>query len=243
MAGIQAPAQVVSANDFPAGTGIASSAAAFAALAIAATRAAGLELGEAELSRLARRGSGSACRSVPGGFTEWSVGSGDEDSYAFAIAPPEHWDLVDCIAILSSEHKTVSSTQGHTLADTSPLQAARVADTPRRLAACRKALLERNFEALAEVVELDSDMMHAVMMTSRPPLTYWLPATLTVMSAVREARAGGLPACYTVDAGPNVHVLSPSSAAGRVAGLLEGLPEVREVRISQAGGAARQVDS
>ncbi len=105
MGGVNLPAQVVSRNNFPTGAGIASSAAAFAALSLAASQAIGLDLDEKQLSRLARRGSGSASRSVPGGFVEWLAGSSDEDSYAVSIAPPTHWDLRDCIAIVAAGHK------------------------------------------------------------------------------------------------------------------------------------------
>ena len=155
LAGFHEYAQVTSENNFPTGAGIASSASAFAALALAAAAAAGLSLDEQQLSRLARTGSGSACRSVPGGFVEWQVGVSDEDSYAFSIAAPEHWALADCIALISQEHKDVSSREGHVLADTSPLQPARLADTPRRLSLCRQALLERDFALLADVAEMD----------------------------------------------------------------------------------------
>jgi len=239
MAGLRACAEVVSESNFPIGAGIASSSAAFAALALAASKAAGLDLGEAELSCLARRGSGSACRSVPAGFAEWRMGSGEADSYAISIAPPEHWDLADCIAILSSEHKPTGSSVGHALAGTSPLQAARLADAPRRLDICRNAILHRDFAALAEIMELDSNVMHAVMMTSHPPLFYWQAATLTVMQAVRTARSHGQPVCYTIDAGPNVHVITEAAAAQHVAGWLRDLGEVQEVRLARVGGPTR----
>lgn len=239
MAGFDWRAEVVSENDFPMGTGIASSASAFAALALAATRAAGLTLSERELSRLARRGSGSACRSIPGGFVEWLPGTGDADSYAVSIAPPAHWDLADCIAVISREHKATGSARGSALAATSPLQAARLADAPRRLDLCRAAIRGRDFEALAAGAELDSDMMHAVMMTSSPALFYWQPATLTVMQAVREARAGGLPVFYTVDAGPNVHVICEAARAGHTAEWLARLPGVQTVMRARVGGPAR----
>src|SRR5258705_8049641 len=98
MVDIHEHAEIVSENNFPAGAGIASSASAFAALALAGSKAAGLDLSEPELSRLARRGSGSASRSIPSGFVEWQVGTTDEDSFAFSIAPADHWKLVDCIA-------------------------------------------------------------------------------------------------------------------------------------------------
>jgi hypothetical protein len=100
------------------------------------------------------------------------MGIGDDDSYAFSIAGPDHWPLADCIAMVSESKKRTGSTQGHALAPTSPLQAARLADTPRRLDVCRQAILDRDFDALASIVELDSDVMHAVMMTSTPPLHY-----------------------------------------------------------------------
>ena len=232
-------AEVVSENNFPTGAGIASSAAAFAALALAATKAAGLDLPESAISRLARLGSGSAARSIPTGFVEWKMGTGDADCYAVSIAPPEHWALVDCVAIVSAGHKTTGSTEGHALAFTSPLQNARVADAPRRLDICRRAILERDFEALAAIIEHDSDMMHAVMMTSQPALFYWKPATLGVMEAVRAWRAEGIPAAYTIDAGPNVHVFCPQSAASNVAGLLSALPGVSSVLVANPGQAAR----
>lgn len=239
LAGLTWHAEVTSVNNFPTGAGIASSASAFAALAVAAAHAAGLALRERDLSRLARLGSGSACRSVPGGFVEWFPGTGDEDSFAASIAPPEHWDLYDCIAIVSTAHKAVGSSQGHRLASTSPLQAARVAHTPQRLARCRQAILERDFDALAAVVELDAHLMHAVMQTSTPPLLYWEPATVAVMHAVRRLRQNGVPAAYTIDAGPNVHVLCPGKALPTVERTLAALPGVERVLVASPGGPAR----
>ena len=233
-------AAVESRSNFPTGAGIASSAAAFAALALAASTAAGLELDEAALSRLARRGSGSACRSVPAGFVEWHPGTEDGDSGAVSIAPPEHWALADCVAVVAAGEKPVGSTAGHALAGSSPLQAARVADAPRRLDLCRQAVLGRDFAALAEVVELDSNMMHAVMMTSQPALFYWQPASLTVMQAVGEWRRAGLGVCYTLDAGPNVHVLCAAAEAQAVSARLAELPGVRQVLTAGVGGAARR---
>ncbi len=240
-AGIAVRAEVISENNFPTGAGIASSAAAFAALALAASRAAGLEWSERELSILARHGSGSACRSVPAGFVEWFAGESDETSYAVSIASPDHWDLVDCVTILSTEHKPTGSTEGHALADTSPLQSARLADAPRRLEICRRAILQRDFESLAEIVELDSNMMHAVMMTSQPPLFYWQAATLTTMDMVRRWRREGLPVFYTIDAGPNVHVLTLASFVEEVEKRLLALPGVQRVLRAGPGGAARLV--
>lgn len=238
-AGIPFRAEVISENNFPIGAGIASSASAFAALALAAVRAAGLDWNESQISRLARLGSGSACRSIPSGFVEWKMGTGDEDSFAVSIAPPEHWDLADCVAIVSAGHKATGSTEGHALAPTSPLQVARVADSERRLEICRRAIRERDFSALANIIELDSDMMHAVMMTSQPALFYWKPATLAVMEAVRSWRADGLQAAYTIDAGPNVHVICPQSEMDAVTSLLREISGVSQVLRATVGGPAR----
>ncbi len=226
---------VISDNNFPMGAGIASSASAFAALAAAASKAAGLELDEASLSQLARRGSGSACRSVPNGFVEWQAGSSDADSYAFSIAPAEHWQLMDLIAVVSSTHKEVGSSAGHTLAATSPLQNARVADCPRRMQVCRQAILEKNFAAFAEIVELDSNLMHAVMMTSSPSILYWESVTMTVMKKVVEWRSQGLQVCYTIDAGPNVHVLCPAEDAQSVEKLLQSINGIETIYRSNPG--------
>jgi len=243
MANIHERAEVISENNFPSGTGIASSASAFAALALAGSKAAGLNLSEQELSRLARRGSGSASRSIPGGFVEWQAGTNDEDSFAFSIAEPNHWDLVDCVAIVSASHKKTGSTEGHGIAWTSPLQAARVADAPRRLEICRNAILKRDFNAFSSIVEFDSDMMHAVMMTSTPALHYWKPASLDVMNCVRQWRMDGIPVCYTVDAGPNVHVICPETEAHIIDKKLREMKGIENVLVARPGGPAKIVEN
>lgn len=243
MAKIQERAEVISENNFPSGAGIASSAAAFAALALAGSKAAGLDLSEPELSRLARRGSGSAARSIPGGFVEWQAGERDEDSFAFSIAGADHWKLVDCVVIVSTSHKKTGSTEGHAIAPTSPLQNARIADAPRRLELCRNAILHCDFDSFASIVELDSDMMHAVMMTSTPALHYWRAASLEVMNKVRAWRTEGIPVCYTVDAGPNVHVICPESEAHGIDKRLRAIAGVRDVLVARAGEGAKIIEN
>lgn len=242
LAGERLYARVQSENNFPIGAGIASSASAFAALALAATAALGLELAEKELSSLARFGSGSACRSIPGGFVEWSTNPQTDESYAVSIAPADHWDLVNCIAILSEGHKPVGSEAGMRRAGTSPLQPPRVQDSERRMDLCRQAILNKDFEALAHVTELDSNLMHAVMMTSNPPLFYWHPQSLAIMKAVKAWQAEGLPVTYTLDAGPNVHVICLKSALGEVLTRLRQFPGVIEVLKGVPAGPARLLE-
>jgi diphosphomevalonate decarboxylase len=234
-------ANVVSENNFPTGAGIASSASAFAALSLAATSAIGLTLSERELSVLARLGSGSASRSIPAGFVEWYAAPAHRDSYAESFAPPDHWDLVDLIAIVSRAHKETGSTEGHSIAVSSPLQSARIASAPARLAACKKAILERDFMTFAAVVEQDSTVMHAVMMTGTPPLFYWQPASLAVMALVRKQRAAGMRIGSTLDAGANVHCICASEDADAATKLLRGVEGVSEVLRAGPGGGARLV--
>jgi len=231
-------ARVVSENNFPAGSGIASSASAFAALALASSKAAGLELTEKDLSILARRGSGSASRSIPSGFVEWEAGESSDTSFSRSIALPDHWDLVDMVVILDAEHKKVGSTEGHTVAATSPLQSGRVNDAARRLDLCRNAVMEKDFLALAEIIERDCLIMHAVMMTSQPALIYWLPQTLHLMEKVITWRKNGLPVAFTIDAGPNIHLITPSNQVDSLRSELHRMPEVLNLFITHPGGAA-----
>ena len=234
-------AHVVSSSNFPAGAGLASSASAFAALTVAACTASGLTLSTDELSRLARLGSGSACRSVPAGFVEWNASESEERSFGRTIASPEHWDLHDVIAIIEPAHKPTGSTEGHHAAHTSPFQAARVASIPARLERCKAALLARDWDALAPVIEEDALAMHAVMMTSTPSLFYWYPGTIAVMQAVRAWRTLGHGVAFTIDAGPNVHCICPHDAAAMIEDLVRSIPGVSCVITSGVGGPARIV--
>ena len=241
LASLNTRAIVTSHNNFPAGTGLASSASAFAALSVAACAAAGLALSTDALSRLARRGSGSACRSVPSGFVLWNTCDEDDCSLGRTLAPPDHWDLRDVVAIVESAHKATGSTQGHALAGTSPLQAARIASTPERLDRCRAAILARDFPALADVIEQDALAMHAVMMTGTPSLLYWRPATLAVMQAVRAWQAEGLAVAFTIDAGPNVHCICPAGSAPQVENLVRSISGVERVLVSGVGEGSHLV--
>lgn len=236
--GVSVHAHIMSENNFPSDAGIASSASAFAALTLAAISAFGIEMSEKDLSRLARRGSGSACRSIPGGFVEWYRGNTDVDSFAVSFADPGYWNLADCIAIVETSQKKVGSSQGHTLAKTSPLQEARVLDTDHRIDICKQAIRDKDFSALAEVIELDSNLLHSIMMTSRPPLYYWQPPTLEIMYAVQNWRKTGTPAAFTIDAGPNVHIICESNSSEQVRQRLLKIPGVKDVLMAHPGGKA-----
>jgi diphosphomevalonate decarboxylase len=240
LAGTSIRARVASRNDFPAGTGLASSSSAFAALSLATAQAVGLELSERDLSRLARLGSGSACRSVPAGFCLWE-GKSDETSFARQVAKPEHWDLVDVIAIVSLGHKEVGSQDGHTLAPTSPLHKARLAAVPGWLSVVLEGIERRDLAAMGPSLEKEALAMHGVMMTSSPSLLYWTAGTVTVLQAVRTWRSGGLAVYCTLDAGPNVHCLCEAKDALEVERRLRNLEGVVDVLVSGVGEGVRLV--
>lgn len=234
-----AHAVITTQNNFPTGAGIASSASAFAALTVAGVAALGVTISERELTTLARLGSGSASRSVPRGYVEWHAADTHEGSFAESAFDAAHWSLVDIIAVVSRDHKATGSTAGHASAATSDLQSARVAGAHERLARVKRAIAERDFRAFAEVVEHDSNLMHAVMMTSQPPLFYWLPGSLTLMEYVRKLRGDGLRVCYTLDAGPNVHCICVREDADEVRHALAGLSLTHELIVASVGEGAQ----
>ena len=232
--------RVATRNSFPTGAGMASSASGFAALAIASTRALGLRLDVPELSTLARMsGSGSAARSVLGGYVEWSW-DGGPGGHATALAPASHWDLRDVIALVESGEKEVSSLEGHRRAPTSPHYAARQKALPARLEAVRRAIAVRDLGALGPVLEEEAIELHLIAMSSRPPIFYWKPGTLRVLEALRRGRESGLSAWATMDAGANVHVICAPAAEMDVVRLLKEVPEVSAVVLDGVGPGPRE---
>lgn len=223
MSGKKIFAKVVSKNNFPSDAGIASSASAFSALALAASKAIGLNLSEKELSILARRGSGSASRSVNDGFSEWVAGSSDKTSYSKSIAKPNHWDIRDLVVVVSVGAKKASSTEGHSVATTSPFFATRQKNIKKRIAALRSALLNKNYKKFGELTEEEAIELHVMAMTSKPAIYYWNEGTMEVMSTVRELREKGTLCYYTMDAGPTVHVICQGQDEAKVKGCLSKL--------------------
>lgn len=237
-------ARVASQNNFPMASGIASSASGFAALTVAACAALGLDLNPAQLSALARRGSGSASRSLFGGYVEWEKGRDDATSVAHQLQPPDHWELVDIVAIVSAAEKSVSSESGHLLAVSSLFNMARIDQIEGQLMEVRSAIATRDVERLGAAIERDALAMHAVMMTSTPSLLYWQPGTLEVLQAVRAWRAAEkLPVYFTIDAGPNVHLICEGAHRTAVAERLRGLKQVQQVLVSKPGPGPRLLDT
>jgi diphosphomevalonate decarboxylase len=237
LAGDDRRARVVSRNNFPMASGIASSASGFAALTVAGSAALGLDLDATRLSALARRGSGSASRSLFGGFVEWEQGHDDATSVARPLAPASHWPLVDIVAVVSSAAKSVSSEMGHTFATGSPLNAGRIESLGCALGEVRDAIAARDLRLLGPIIERDALAMHAVMMTGLPSLLYWQPGTLEVMHACRRWRhEAGIQVYFTIDAGPNVHLICTAADADAVVARLRAEVTALEGLIQSAPG-------
>jgi diphosphomevalonate decarboxylase len=226
-AGSEQTFRVATRNGFPSAAGLASSASGFAALTLAAAAALGREASPAELSSLARRsGSGSAARSVLGGYVEWPAGEGEAAAHAVQVAPADHWDLRDVIAVVEIGPKVVSSREGHRRAPTSPYFEKRLELLPARLATARRAIADRDLATLGPLLEEEAIDLHLIAMSSRPPIFYWSPGTVDVLKTLRELRQEGLAAWATLDAGANVHVICEPDAEDDVAERLENLPTV-----------------
>ena len=237
-AGVTTRARVTSSNNFPTGAGLASSASGFAALVTAAAAALGLRLTARELSVLARFGSGSAARSVFGGFVEMHAGNAPDgsDSYAEPLLEGAAWPLEAVIAVTATGEKEVGSRSGMTRsAALSPYYSAWVGTQAADLDAARNAIAARDFAALAEVAEHNCLKMHAAAMAARPGLVYWNGATVECLHAVRRLRAEGVPVFFTIDAGPQVKAICTAAVRPRVATALRELPGVLEVLASKLG--------
>ena len=248
-AGIGWRARVESRNSFPASAGIASSASGFCALTMAAFQA----LAHGGLSntpdhrfqaRLARLASGSACRSFEAGFVEWSAGHDDATSAPRQVAGPEHWPLHDVVAVLDAGPKSVSSHDGHRLASTSPLQDERIRQVQSHLHTARRAVKARDLKMLGETSERDAMLMHAVMLSSAPPLLFLNAQAVELMHRIRSWRQrDGLEAYFTVDAGPNIHVLCNRPDVGEVTARLNACPSVQGLIVNGPGPAPEVRDS
>jgi diphosphomevalonate decarboxylase len=214
-------AQVSSHNHVPNAAGLASSASAYAALALAASSAAGLHLDSADLSRLARRGSGSASRSIAGGFVIWHRGSDDFSSFAEPVAVAPELDLRMVTVLIDKQQKKVSSRTGMAhMASTSPYFKAWTEACETACPQMLTALAAGDFEQVGELAERNALMMHATNMAANPPFMYFEPATIATLQYAAELRAQGLAVYATMDAGPNVKLLCQSTTATQIARLV-----------------------
>lgn len=240
-------AKIVSENSFPSSAGFASSASGYAALTLAAAKAIGLKTGMAELSTMARRGSGSACRSMFGGFVEWKKGTREEglDSLALQLHPATHWkDFRNVIATVRKEPKKVSSRKGMMrTTQTSRLFQKRLEAMPYTLQEMREALKEKDLGRVLTIAMRESNQMHATMLDTFPPLAYLNDASLAVIHEVHAFNdAAGETLCgYTFDAGPNPHVLTNERNSRAVQAMLAQVEGVESVRVCRLGDGPKEL--
>lgn len=237
-AGITDRAVVTSNNNFPTAAGLASSASGFAALAGAVSQALQLPTDGISLSRLARLGSGSATRSIHGGYVKWHKGTAADgaDSYATKIAEQTDWPLSMVIASVATEKKAVPSTEGmKRCVDTSPYYQGWLGTIEDDLSEAEAAISEKDIERLGMVMEANTMKMHALPLSATPPFTYWQPATVSVMTVIQQLRHEGIPAYYTMDAGPNVAVLCEGKHQQHIHDTLRHIDGVEQVNICRTG--------
>lgn len=242
LAGFNYRAKVVSENNFPKSTGSSSSASGFAALTLAASRAAGLRLNERELSRLARVASGSACRSIPDGYAQWVSGQSDKTSYSYSLFSPDYWCVYDVVVFVDSKKKEISSTEGQKLAKTSPFLETRLRGIGEKLINIKKYIKQRNFTEFGRLAEEEALNMHAVMITSSPALLYWTPNTLKLMKLIQKWRLEGLEVYFTINTGQDVHILVLKENLLKLKNKLKKLDFVKKFVVGRPAKGARIIN-
>lgn len=222
---------ISSRNNFPTAAGLASSASGFAALVASLAALYKLPTSQSDLSRIARQGSGSACRSLFGGFVAWQVGElpDGSDSLAVEVAPREHWpDVHALICVVNDEKKGTSSTAGmQRTVETSPLLQHRIKHVvPARMAAISEAIRARDFDAFARITMQDSNQFHAVALDTEPPIFYMNDVSRAIIALIVEynrvavEKTGKLKAAYTYDAGPNAVIYTPKENVKEIVELI-----------------------
>ena len=239
-------ARVNSVNDFPTGAGLASSASGYAALVTAAAGALGIastdEWPEQGIIDITRIGSGSAPRSLFGGIV--LLDQQGEDTALTQLSGAEDWVLSAAVAVTTESGKDVSSRDGMERSrDTSPYYAPWIDTHPADLETATKLIEARDFFTLAELAEHNCLKMHAVMMTTRPPLLYWSPVTMACMQTITSLRADGVPVFFTVDAGPQVNAICLPDSLAEVTAALHEVPGVIRIIAGDLGEGARIVTS
>lgn len=235
-------AHVTSSSNFPIAAGLASSASAFAALVVAADGAVAGHRPSGELARIAGHASGSAARSLFGGFVE--LAAGDHEIDVRQLLAMDEWPLTVLVAITEQGPKAVGSGEAMKRgAASSPFYSTWVVRQENDMATALDAVHARDFEKLAAVAEHNCLKMHSVMWTSRPPIVYWNTATLDCLQTIRELQAAGVGVFFTIDAGPQVKAVCLPGDAATVRAALQDTPGVQRLMESRLGPGARLLDS
>ena len=234
-------ARIASTCNFPIAAGLASSASAFAAVTLAAAKAAGSELDVDTLATLAGRASGSAARSLFGGFVE--LQNLDDDIRCRTIAQADDWPLSVVVAITEKGPKAVGSTEAMEISrQTSPFYSSWVEQQVHDLDTARTAIATRDFEKLAAIAEHNCLKMHSIMWASRPPMVYWNAATMRCLQTVRQLQGQGIGVFFTIDAGPQVKAVCLPEHVDSVEAALRAIAGVTDIMTTGLGDGARLED-
>ena len=236
LSGIKSFARVDSINHVPTAAGLASSASAFAALAGAASTAAGLNLSSRDLSRLARRGSGSATRSIYGGLVEWQKGTDDDSSFAQPVLENVGFPIEMLAVLVDTKKKKVSSRSGmQSSVETSPYYDAWRQVVANDMVAIKKAIKAKDIDQIGHIAEENALRMHALTFSADPGFTYFNGETLTIIKAVEDLRNQGVNCYYTMDAGPNVKVIYDRENRSKIVEELSNIVGPERLVVSQPG--------
>ncbi len=235
--------KIVSKNNFPTGAGLASSASGFAALTAACNEALGLGLDKRQLSILARRGSGSAARSIFGGFVEWHKGSNQDgsDSYASQIADKNYWpEFKIIICTTNTKEKEIKSRAGmRTTIKTCPFYSGWLKTIKHDIEIARQAITEKDFSSLGQIAETNCLKLHALMITTYPPIIYWNESTISLIRSILNWRKEGLECYFTIDAGPQVKILCRNSDTATIIKKLKDMTFIKNIKLSQPGSGVK----
>jgi diphosphomevalonate decarboxylase len=237
-------AKIRTRNNFPKGVGAASSASGFAALTLAAASAYGLQLSQKELSIIARQGSGSASRSVTGGFSVWHKGISNETSFAEKIEYPSEWDLrVLLVFVGDLKQKKIGSTEGMRLATTSPYFSQAVAEAEANVGRIQDALAAKDWHKFGQIIEAECYRLHMLCMTSLPSILYWNGTTVETFQSLYSLREQGVVGFFTVDAGPHVHIICHAKDAEKITSQIRSLTGVTQIVQCGIADEARVIDT
>ena len=235
-------AKIVSENNFPTAAGLASSAAGFAALAVAVNKALDLGLDKKNLSMLARRGSGSATRSIFGGFVEWKKGEKEDgsDSFAEQIESSGYWpDFRIIVCITTKEEKKMKSRAGMAQTVlTSPMYKSWLETVKEDLKKVRKGIKEKDFTIVGKTAEENCLKMHAAMITTQPPIIYWNKGTIEIIHSVINWRNKGLESYFTIDAGPQVKIICLEKDVSEIIKRCKKIEGIEDITVTKPGQGA-----
>ena len=165
-----------------------------------------------------------------------------DSSYAYSLYPPNYWDILDILVIVEKKEKSISTTNAHKLAHTSPFFQSRLTQLDGKINKLKQALRNKNFDLFGQIAEAETLNMHAVMMTASPPLFYWLDKTIEIIKSVWQWRKNGLSVYFTIDAGPNVHLLCEGKNKKAVVYFLNRIKNIKQIIINKPGTGAKLVD-